>query len=217
MKNFGKIFAVAGVAALLSTSALAAMTSIKDLQDKSTVTISGTVGKVKNENEFTLRDATGTVDINLKAGQSVVLKEGQKVSVNGTVDKGIMGTEIDASSVQVEKSMSENVSEAIEKNTNLSMEGATAATVKSLPSEGKVKLSGRVSDVDNEKEFTLKDSTGSINVSLDESAESAALKEGAEVTVIGFVDSGITGKSINASKVMVLSDASPAAGSSGDY
>lgn len=212
MKDLGKIFTVAGVAALLSNSALAAVTSIKDLKYKNAVTISGTVSKVKNENEFTLRDATGTVDVNLKTGQSVVLKDGQKVTVNGTVDKGLLGTEIDAFSVQADKNLSENVSDAIEKNTNLSMEGATAVTVKSLPSEGKVKLSGQVTDVDNEKEFTLKDSTGSIEIDLDESAESAALKEGSEVTVIGFVNNGITGKNINATKVMVLSDVSPAAG-----
>ena len=217
MKNFGKMMGAAGIAALLSTSAMAAMTSIKDLPSSGAVTLSGSVNKVKNEREFSLRDASGTVDVNLKSNQSVVLKEGQKVTVNGMVDKGILGKSIDATSVQTEKSMSENVDESIEKNTNLSMEGATATTVKALPKEGKVKLSGTVTDVDSEKKFTMKDSTGSIDVSLKESSEAAALKEGSEVTVIGYVDSGITGKSLNATKVMVISDTSPAAGSNSNY
>ncbi|MFO1241582.1 MAG: NirD/YgiW/YdeI family stress tolerance protein [Rickettsiales bacterium] len=213
MKNFGKLVAVGGFAALLSTSALAATVSIKQLPDSGNVTIAGTVSNVKNEREFTLRDETGTIDVNIKSGQSVVLKEGAKVSVDGTVDKGILGKDINATNVTVDKSMSENVTEGIEKNTNLSMEGAQATTIAQLPKEGKVKLSGTVTDVDNEKEFTLKDSTGSIDVDLDQTAEAAALKEGSEVTVIGYVDDGMTGKDINATKVMVISDTAPSAGS----
>lgn len=212
MKNFGKMIAVGGFAALLSTSALAANVMINQLPDSGTVTLSGTVSKVKNEKEFTLRDSSGTVDVNIENGQSVVLKEGAKVSVNGTVDKGILGKDINASSVTVDKSMSEAVSEGIEKNTSMSMEGAQNFTISQLPKEGKVKISGTVTDVDNEKEFTLKDASGSIDVDLDESAESAALKQGAEVTVIGYVDNGMTGKDINATKVMVINEASPAAG-----
>lgn len=212
MKNFGKLVAVGGFAALLSTSALAATVTINQLPDSGNVTISGTVSKVKNEREFTLRDSTGSVDVNLENGQSVVLKEGAKVSVDGTVDKGILGKDINASNVTVDKSMSEAVTEGLEKNTSMSMEGAQSYTINQLPKEGKVKISGTVTDVDNEKEFTLKDSTGSIDIDLEESSEAAALKTGSEVTVIGYVEDGMTGKDINATKVMVISDTSPAAG-----
>jgi uncharacterized protein YdeI (BOF family) len=64
-----------------------------------------------------------------------------------------------------------------------------------------------VIDIDNEKEFTLRDETGSINIDI-VSAQNAALTEGAEVTVIGNVNNGMLGKSIDAKEVLIVSNAS---------
>ncbi len=210
MQYYSKTLVVAGLAALFSSSALAGVSSVKELQDGSNVTLSGTVDAVDNEREFVLRDKTGTIDVEIDAGQSVVLKKGDKVSVTGKLDKGFFNTDIESAKVDVEKSLSENVSDAIEAKTSLSLEGAEAYHIKDLPKEGLVKLSGTVTDVDNEKEFTIKDSTGSINVDV-KSAESAQLTEGAEVTVIGYVDSGAMVKDINATKVLVTASAAPVA------
>ncbi len=207
MKDYSKILTSIGLAALLSTSALAAITNVRDLKDGSPVTLSGTVDSVQNEREFTLRDESGEIGIDIKSTQSVVLKPGDKVTVNGRVDKNLLGTDIDASNVAVSKSVARAIGDSIEGNTSLSFEGATAYNIHSLPKEGLVKVSGTVTDIDNEKQFTVKDSTGSIKVDV-ESAEAAELATGAQVTVIGYVDSGIFTKDIDARKVLVVADAS---------
>jgi uncharacterized protein YdeI (BOF family) len=207
MKNFSKTLTAAGLAALLSTSALAAINNIRDLKDGSQVTLNGTVDSVQNEREFTLRDETGKIGIDIKSGESVVLKAGDNVTVNGMVDKSLLGTDINARNVTVDKTIARAIGDTIEGNTSMSLEGATMYNIKSLPKEGLVKVSGTVTKVDNEKKFTVKDSTGSIKVDV-KSAETAELAKGAQVTVIGYVDSGIFTKDIDARKVLVVADAS---------
>lgn len=210
MKTFSKALITTGLLSLLSTSALASIDSVKKLNEGSRVTVSGTVDDVKNEREFTLRDQTGTIDVDIQSNQSVVLKEGDNVTVQGSLSKGILNADIDASAVTVNKNVANAISDAIESRTSASFEGATSYDINNLPKEGLVKISGTVTDVDNEKEFTLRDMTGSITIDI-KSAEAAALTEGAEVTVIGYVDSGILGKDIDARKVLVVSSASPVA------
>lgn len=208
MKNLSKTFALTGLAALFSTTAFGAIDTIKTMKSGSTVSIDGNVESIKNEREFTLRDKTGTINVDIESNQSVVLKQGDNVTVNGKLDKNVLGADINATTVTVNKNVAQAVGDAIEGRTGLSLEGATAYTINNLPKEGLVKISGKVSDVDNEKKFTVKDATGSIKVQV-ESAETAALTEGAEVTVIGYVDNGLLGKDINAHKVLVVADASP--------
>lgn len=203
---------VAGVATLLSTTALAAdvsNASAKKMPDDSYVTISGTVESVQNEREFKLRDNTGTIGVDIKSNQSVVLKPGQYVTVSGTVDNDLGMVDIDATDVYAHKGFTRSVSDALRGMKGVSTSDAQAFNIKDLPKEGMVKVTGTVTDVDNEKEFTLRDESGSINVDI-ESNEKAALKKGARVTVIGSVDSGALGKDINATQVIVVADAQPA-------
>lgn len=207
MKNYSLTLAV--TMALLSTSALAAINNIKDLKNGSQISITGTVDKIQNEREFTLRDQTGTIGVDIASNQSVVLKPGDTVTINGTLDKGLFSSDIDASKVVVNKTVARAVGDAIEGNTGISLEGATAYNINTLPNQGLVKVSGTVTDVDNEKKFTMKDATGDIKVKV-ESPEKAALIEGAQVTVIGYVDNTMFGKDINASKVLVVADANAA-------
>lgn len=202
---------MAAAAALLSTSALAAATSTIDkLPDEGVVTLSGTVDSVENEREFTLRDATGTIGVDIESNESVVLKEGDRVTVSGTVDRDLAGTDINASRVDVDKGFVEGMSDAVQSIPGVSTADAQAFNIESLPKEGMVKVTGTVSDVDNEQAFTLKDKTGSIDVDM-ASAEKAALTEGAEVTVIGLVDSGLMSRHLKASKVIVLANAETSA------
>lgn len=211
MKFFNKPIMIAGLTALMAGTALSAtQTTIKSLPDKGEVSISGTVASVENEREFTLRDETGSIGVDIASNQSVVLKKGDKVTVTGMVDSGITGTDINASDVTVHKDMSEAMGDVIEGNTAISFEGASSYKISQLPKEGLVKISGTVSDVDNETAFTVRDDSGKIDVNM-ESAESAALTKGATVTVIGYVDSGLLGKDINAKKVLVVESAKPVA------
>lgn len=196
------LFAAAGMAALLSTTALAAGMTIKSIPDEGTVTLRGTVDSVNNAHEFTLRDNTGTIDVDINPDHSVVLKKGDEVTVTGSVDKDVTGKDINASNVEVSKGLVRGASDAVKSIPGVSTTSAQAFNIRDLPDRGMVKVSGTVSDVDNEKEFTLKDETGSINVDI-ESNERAALAEGAKVTVIGHIDSGLLGKDIKASQVIV--------------
>jgi uncharacterized protein YdeI (BOF family) len=204
MKTFAKTMGFAALSALIATGAIANNNTkaAPDMKDGASITISGMVDKVNSETEFTLRDSAGTIDIDLPKDQSVVLQKGQSVTVTGVVDKDINGTDINATRVDVSKTLGKAISDGIEANTDISLKGATTTTVAALPSTGLVKVHGTVESVDNDKEFTLKDGTGSVNVDV-ESNQHAALKEGAKVTVIGQVSDGILGKDINASDVVV--------------
>ncbi len=196
-------------AIMLSSAALATVKSVKDMEDGSQVNLTGTVDSVQNEREFKLRDATGVIRVDIESNQSVVLKQGDNVTVIGRLDKGPLVSDINARAIKVNKPVAQAVSDAIEGQTTLSLEGATTYNISQLPEEGLVKVNGTVTNVANEKKFTVKDVTGSIKVDV-ESAETAALTEGAEVTVIGYVDSGLFGKALKARKVLVVASAAPA-------
>lgn len=211
MNTYAKTFTGTLALILLSSSALAKnIDELKSMKGGSPVTFSATVDSVDNEREFTVRDKSGTIDVEITSEQSVVLEKGDKVTIIGKLDKNPLGTEINASKVTVSKNIARAVGDAIEGHTSVSLEGATSYDIKNLPKEGLVKVSGTVSDVDNEKEFTVRDATGSVNVDV-KSEETVALTKGAEVTVIGYVDNGMFGKDIQAHKVLVIADATPMA------
>jgi len=98
-------------AVTLQTAALAATEmSIHDLPDKGNVIVSGTVEKVKNSQEFTLRDNSGSIDVKAASADRTLLpKKGDNVVVAGLVEKrlwGLMGKDINASSVEVKQASS---------------------------------------------------------------------------------------------------------------
>lgn len=199
-----------GVSALvlLSSTALAAtIDNVAKLSNNSQVNISGVVESVEGEREFILRDTSGNaVDVDVTSNQSLTLKEGDEVDVSGKVDKGLISTDINASDVRVKKGLVEGATDAVSSIPGVSTMDAQAFNIVDVPRSGIVKVTGIVSDVDSEKKFTLKDKTGSINIDMT-SAERAVLTEGATVTVLGAVDSGIFSKDINATKVLVIADA----------
>lgn len=201
-----KTLTALGIATLTATSALAATTEIKSLPKSGNVTLEGVVESVQNEREFTLRDNTGKIGIDMPKNQSVVLKVGSRVTVSGEIDRDIAGVDINANRVDVHNGLAQAISDNIEGGNDMSLQGATAYEIKSLPDSGLVKVTGMVSDVDDERNFTVKDTTGKIDVKLT-SAQTAALTEGARVTVIGRVDKGLTGKDLEASQVIVLANA----------
>lgn len=216
MKKIFTFVAVTGLSTALASGALAAPSSgnsinaIKDMKNGASVSLEGTIDDITNEREFVLRDSSGTIAVDIESNQSVVFEKGDTVTVKGLVDNGLTGTDINASEILVHKSPTAILEDAIEGHSNMSLQGATAYTVEDLPKNGKVKVLGVVADVDSEKEFTLKDTTGSIDVEV-ESAENAAIVEGAQVTVIGVIDDGLLGKEINATQVLVTGSGQPVA------
>lgn len=214
MHTYRTILAMSGSAMLLAGTALADQpaTLIDSLPDKGTVTVSGTVEQMDSAREFRLHDDSGSVDVKLASGESAVLKQGDSVTVTGTVEKpllGLMGKDIVASNVQVHKSLSSALSDAITSSTGISLQKAETTQINQLPKQGMVRLIGTVQSVSGAKAFTLKDPTGTIDVSV-QSSENAALAKGAEVSVIGYVKSGILGKHISATHVTVMADADTA-------
>lgn len=217
MKKY-TFLATAAITALMSSPAMAigintdinaginTGINTKNLPEEGAVTINGVVDSVENENKFVLRDSSGKVDVDLKSKQSTILKKGDQVSVTGVVDNGILGTDIRASEVEVQKTLTQGISDVVKGVPGVSTANAAAFNIGDLPDAGNVKVSGIVTDIDNEKEFTLEDDSGAISVDIT-SAERAVLTEGAEVTVIGVMDKGLVGKNIEAQKVIVVSDA----------
>jgi uncharacterized protein YdeI (BOF family) len=211
--KFANAMVIAGIVALSSTAALAATAvAIKDSPNGAEVTLSGTVEDFDSQHAFMLRDASGTVKIDLTSAKPMVLKDGEAVSVTGRVNHTVLGTDVVARNVSEDKGVGQQIGEAIDSVTGQDAAGsARVVTIQSLPNSGLVKLNGMVDSVASEKKFTLKDSTGHIDVSI-KSAESASLKKGVEVTVIGNVDNGILGKKIVATEVDVRSgDSAPVA------
>jgi uncharacterized protein YdeI (BOF family) len=109
-----KLLAASVAVALLSTTAIAgandpstgrsasmsqsiSASNIQNLPEDGKVRVMGTVQRVKSEDEFTLMDGTGSVDIR-SDGQTRVM-EGEKVTIIGQVEGGMMGKTIDAERV----------------------------------------------------------------------------------------------------------------------
>lgn len=208
--------AIAALISLNTFEASAKEPTIRNLPKEGSVTISGIVQDIQSEREFTLKDASGKIDVSIESNQSTVIAKGDDVTVTGKIESSVMGKYIAASSVDVKKGLSASLSDAIEGHTSISLDNAKKEKISNLPDEGLVKITGTVEDVDDEKNFTVKDSTGEIDVAI-ESEENAVITKGAAVTVIGYVDRGLLSKNILAKRVIVTADAgdmAPAAGSS---
>jgi uncharacterized protein YdeI (BOF family) len=209
MTYFRKVF-ITSTAIMLggATLAIAAETTIRTLPNQGNVTVSGTVEKVKNPREFTLRDPSGKINVEVASPESAVLKPGDNVIVTGKIEKkffGLAGKEIDATNVSVNQRTA--LSETLPQNSGISMDQAQNISINQLPNDGMVKLSGTVDDVKNEKNFTMKDNTGTVDVKI-QSEENVILTPGAQVTVLGYVSTNpLMGKDVRATHVIVTADA----------
>jgi len=185
------------------------ITTIQAMPDSGTVVVSGTVEKISNEREFTLRDNSGTVRVKIDDEESVVLKQGDSVTVSGMVEKplwGLLGKDINATNVQVYKDLPTALSDAVTKVTGLSLSKAEVVQISKLPKKGMVQVTGTVDKISDPKNFILKDATGAINVNI-QSEENVLLTKDAEVTVTGYVNNGVLGKKLRATHVILVSNA----------
>lgn len=197
---------------ILASPVFAATTIlVRDLPAEGEVTLSGTVEKLTGGRTFMLSDSSGSIPVKISPNESLVLKDGEKVNVTGSVGNavpGFTGKGIAASHVERVKDAQTSLSDAVAVTTGISVEKADSVTVAALPTEGMVKLVGIVSSVSDEKFFVLRDDTGSVNVKV-QSEENVVLKQGSHVTVIGYVDNGMLDKTVRATRV-VVNDTNPA-------
>ncbi|MCE3231898.1 MAG: Bacterial fold protein [Rickettsiaceae bacterium] len=204
MINIKTSLAIAGTAVLLSTTALAQNLTIKTLPDSGTVSITGTVDKVKNEKRFVLRDNSGTISVDIESNKPILLQKGQTVRVSGYIDKHLMGKDINATSVEVQSNPPQDTTASTGGDVD-TPDRASEFSIANLPQSGAVKVSGLIQDLNNEKNFTLQDDTGKIDVNIQEAEISTSLSNSTKVVVFGYVENGLTGRKIKATKVLVNS------------
>ena len=75
--------------------------SIHGLPDQGLVKVSGTVTDVANAKEFSMKDKTAAINIDVESGEIATLTKGAHVTVIGKVDQGVYGKDINATKVIV--------------------------------------------------------------------------------------------------------------------
>ncbi|MBY0356094.1 MAG: NirD/YgiW/YdeI family stress tolerance protein [Rickettsiales bacterium] len=82
----------------------------------------------------------------------------------------------------------------------------TMSSIKALPKSGRVSLRGVVDKIDDDKEFVLSDSTGSINI---QTADVVNIEKGQTVTIIGDVGSSWGKRTIEHAEITKSSSVKP--------
>lgn len=210
---FKSTTALATAGLMLGTAATASSDTIPvhsfdKLPKEGRVTLTGTIDKVRNGKEFTLRDKTGaTIDIDTET--RVAFRQGDRVEVVGMIDDFVLGIgkEVDASKVTLlEKADHSEASAHVNVEESESVTGVFYR-IDDLPDDGAVTLIGWVTDIDAEDNtFRVKGKSGeTIDV---HSPELMAVKAGQKVKVQGQMNdelAGVIGEEIVAAKVTVLS------------
>jgi len=167
-------------------------TPIGSLQRNTLVTISGTVERVADEDEFFLQDATGSVKV-WTGGAIIPVAPGETLTVRGFVDDDLV---MEVYAQEIIRANGEQV--AVSRNDQPSREPAEATAVDQAPmSQGVtpignlvrnsfVTIQGTVERVSDEDEFFIQDGTGSVKVWT--GGTFFTVSPGEQVTVEGFVD-----------------------------
>lgn len=96
--ELNKLLSTAAMATILTTTAANAEVMIKNIPDEGVVKVTGEVIAIEDENEFTISDMTGKIDV--ESETDLKLSIGDNVIVTGEVDSSLFSKEIDASLVQ---------------------------------------------------------------------------------------------------------------------
>lgn len=196
---------MASIAVLLSAGAAhaeIAKDTNPDLTDNNYVSLSGTVGKILDQDEFELNYGTGTIKVDMddnwpsiltKEGATnaaTLLKAGDKVTVSGKVDKNwLTANEIDAEAVTFKSGSHLITYSKEERSENMWDRGMDY-----FRESGQISMNGKVTEVKNDHEFILQYGGGTIQVDTDplEVPPSKPIAVGDTITVIGTYDKGIT-------------------------
>lgn len=196
--------ATIGTFAALETGATQSVNSVEELPNSGMVTLKGTVEDVNINNDFTLRDQHGrSIEIDVVTNQPLDIEKGDRVKVTGDITTGALGIEeeIDATNIQIMSdahSRSEyqysdrslNRGEAMDNKAALTEDddewhGGEYGRIDQLPMQGKVQISGVVTDFEpEENRFELRDQTGeTIDI---HTAKNIDVNEGQRVRVQGM-------------------------------
>lgn len=187
-------------------------------QNDAYITISGTVASIKDSDEFVLKHANGSIDVDtndafpdlFKKDAATVLKEGDRVVVTGKVDNNLFAAnEIEAYRLEVVNDEGKNRVFTNAKLAPMNERDLAAFTPvvqgQDLTDDQNVRLSGRISKIDGSDELELRFGEGSIKVDLDKvkKEEVSSLKVGDDVVVFGQVDKNwMKSKEIDAVKIV---------------
>lgn len=172
------------------------------------VTIKGEVTRILDEDEFRIKDSTGSVQVYIGWKNRMPDLLGKTVLVRGVVDddlKARFRPEIYAYEMVLEDGTvitlnNREVSEVSEKSTQKapsSMQTDTAKPAKAITPIGNldrgmsVVISGKVTRILDEDEFRMEDATGSVRVYIGW-RNRVTVAEGEHITVRGVVDDDLT-------------------------
>ncbi|SHN60469.1 NirD/YgiW/YdeI family stress tolerance protein [Desulfovibrio litoralis] len=173
------------------------------LPDDTRVILEGTITSLNRHERYELRDATGTVvvdiDDDLWRGQRFV--SGQKVRIFGEVDVKSNRIEIDASRVEV-------VSATNSPQNNSGWGSLTLTTIAkaiTLPDDTQVILEGTVTPLNRRERYELRDATGTVVVDIDDDIMGRApLAKGQRIRVFGEVDIKRNSIEIDANRIEII-------------
>lgn len=186
-------------------------------QNDAYITLSGTVGEIKDGDEFVLQHAGGSIEVDtndtwpdlFKADAATLLKTGDRVTVTGKVDNNLFTTnEIEAYQLTVNgpsynRVYTNNNFGPDNDDEYMAYSGAYGAGLKD---DQDVRLSGEVARIMDDKSFMLRYGNGEIKVETDdvEFTNATRLAVGDEVVVYGEVDEGwFDKKSVEAERVIL--------------
>lgn len=189
-------------------------TLVEDLPTKGSATVSGIVQKINNDNKLTIADSNGsTIDVNTK--EKIDVQEGDIITASGTLDSEFigMGKEINNATISragldLDSTRGHDISLSVgvdDEPAPDSYQPKEVSSIKELPDEGMVKITGTVYSIDNKDSFTLKDGSGeTVNI---HGEENLSLKKGDKVTITGEVKGELAGigEKIQAKEIMKLS------------
>ncbi len=199
-----------------TSSTMNADRKVNQAEDGEWIRLSGTVSAVSDD-EFTLdygKDKITVETDDFPSGALRALKTGDRVIVSGRIDDGFFTSkEIVASTVRIHSS-----NKTLSAN-RTAMDDSHAAfpggdTALNAEDGDHVAVTGKVLKTDGD-DFTSQ--TGSQKISVDagdaKNFDTKRLKVGDRVSVIGEMDDGLfSGREIEASSVMILSNTAPSTG-----
>lgn len=181
------------------------------------ITLSGTVGTIKDEDEFELKHAGGTIMVDTNdtwpdlfaENAATLLKSGDRVTVTGRVDNNLFSTnEIEAYQLTVNGSGYNRVytNQAYAPDNDAEYMAYYPNYGAGLEDDQNVRLAGEISSIGKDDSFMLRYGNGEIKVETDDVnfSNTSRLDVGDEVVVFGEVEDGwFQKKTVDADRIIL--------------
>ena len=170
-----------------------AITPIGDVARNTMVTVSGTVERITDEDEFIVADESGSITVSTGT-QFFTVESGESVVVTGFVDDDLIieiyaqEIEREDGSVVIVGDSSRSSNDAVDRSpaSPSTADGAGYTPIGEVMRNTMVSVSGTVQRITDEDEFVVADASGSIPVWT--GTQFFTVDEGETVVVTGFVD-----------------------------